>query len=116
LARGCEPNTSGEEGLAVRAQAIKLYEATYLALAEAPEIIAGNRRAAAELFMKAEPSKLGLATIQTLLEDTNMLDYVPQPTGVKAYAEYMKKSGLLNNALTNWKDAFFDNVHALMGN
>ncbi len=99
-----------------RSENPKLYEATYLALAEAQKIIAGNRPAAAELFMKAEPSKLGLATIQKLLEDPDMLDYVPQPTGVMAYAEYMKKSGLLNNALTSWKDAFFDNVHALPGN
>lgn len=93
----------------------KLYEATYRALAEAQKVIAADKKAAAELFMKAEPSKLGLDTIQKLLEDGNMLDFVPQPTGVTAYAEYMKKSGLLNNALASWKDAFFDNVHALPG-
>ena len=51
-----------------------------------------------------------------MLQDSNMPDYVPQPTGLMAYAEYMKKSGLLNNALTSWNDAFFDNVHALPGN
>jgi hypothetical protein len=40
--------------------------------------------------------------------EDNSFRYVPQPTGVMAYAGYMKKSGLLNNALTSWKDAFFD--------
>ena len=94
----------------------KLYEATYLALVEAQKIIAANKRAAAELFLKAEPSKLSLDTIQKLIEDPNMLDFVPQPTGVMAYADYMKRSGLLNHTLTSWKDAFFDNVHALPGN
>ena len=79
-------------------------------------LLVARRNGHGSFTPKAEPSKLGLATIQTLLEDTNMLDYVPQPTGVMAYAEYMKKSGLLNNALTSWKDAFFDNVHALPGN
>jgi hypothetical protein len=33
-----------------------------------------------------------------------------------AYAEYMKKAGLIHRPLTSWKDAFFDNVHALAGN
>jgi NitT/TauT family transport system substrate-binding protein len=94
----------------------KLYEATYLALAEAQKIIAGDRGAAAALFLKAEPSKLGLDTIQKLLEDPNMLDFVTAPTGVMAYADYMKRSGLLNHQLASWKDAFFDNVHALPGN
>lgn len=94
----------------------KLYEATYAALAQAQEIIKSDKRAAAELFQKAESSKLGLETIQKLLEDPGMLDFVPAPTGVMAYADYMKRSGLLNNALASWKDAFFDNVHALPGN
>lgn len=93
----------------------KLYEATYRALVEAQKAIASDRKSAAELFLKAEASKLGLDTIQKLLEDANMLDFVPQPTGVMAYADYMKKSGLLNNALSKWTDAFFDNVHALPG-
>jgi NitT/TauT family transport system substrate-binding protein len=93
----------------------KLYQATYQALVEAQKIIASDKKAAAELFLKAEPSKLGLDTIQKLLDDANMLDFVPQPTGVMAYADYMKKAGLLNNALSKWTDAFFDNVHALPG-
>ena len=94
----------------------KLYEATYAALAEAQKIIKADRKAAAELFLRAEPSKLGLETIQRLLEDPNMLDFLPAPTGVMAYAVYMKQSGLLNEQLASWKDAFFDNVHALPGN
>lgn len=94
----------------------KLYEATYLALAEAQKIIRSDRRAAAELFLKAEPSKLSLETIQKLLEDLQMLDFQPAPTGVMAYADYMKRSGLLNHQLNTWKEAFFENVHELAGN
>ena len=94
----------------------KLYQATYEALAEAQKMIAADRPAAAALFLKAEPSKLGIEAIEKILQDSKMLDFVPAPTGVMAYAEYMKKAGLIHRPLTSWKDAFFDNVHALAGN
>jgi hypothetical protein len=33
-----------------------------------------------------------------------------------AYSDHMARSGQLKTKLTSWKDAFFDNVHAMPGN
>ena len=85
------------------------------ALSEAMDIIRKDTRAAAELFMRREPSKLGLDTIHGIIGDEKMLYFTPAPTGVMAYSDHMVRAGLLKNKLANWKDAFFDNVHALPG-
>jgi NitT/TauT family transport system substrate-binding protein len=99
-----------------RKESPKLYQATFAALSEAMEIIGKDKRAAAELFLRREPSKLGLEAIQAIVSDDKMLYFTPVPTGVMAYAEHMARSGLLKNRLASWKDAFFDNVHELPGN
>jgi NitT/TauT family transport system substrate-binding protein len=99
-----------------RKEAPKLYQATFAALAEAMEIIRKDTRGAAELFLRREPSKLGLEAIHAIISDDKMLYCTPTPTGVMAYADHMTRTGQLKNRLVSWKDAFFDNVHALDGN
>lgn len=94
----------------------KLYQATFAALSEAMQIIGKDKRAAAELFLRRESSKLGLDAIHAIISDDKMLYFTPAPTGVMAYADHMVRSGLLKNKLASWKDAFFDNVHELPGN
>jgi NitT/TauT family transport system substrate-binding protein len=94
----------------------KLYQATFAALSEAMEIIRKDTRAAAELFLRHEPSKLSLETIHGIIADDKMLYCTPTPTGVMAYSDHMARSGQLKTKLTSWKDAFFDNVHAMPGN
>jgi len=98
-----------------RRESPKLYLATFAALSEAMDIIRKDTRAAAELFMRREPSKLGLDTIHGIIGDEKMLYFTPAPTGVMAYSDHMVRSGLLKNKLASWKDAFFDNVHGLPG-
>jgi NitT/TauT family transport system substrate-binding protein len=99
-----------------RRETPKLYQATFAALSEAMEIIHKDTRAAAELFLRREPSKLGLEAIHALIGDEKMLYYTPVPTGVIAYADHMTRTGQLKNKLATWQDAFFDNVHGMHGN
>ena len=99
-----------------RREAPKLYQATFAALSEAMEIIRKDTRAAAELFLRREPSKLGLEAVHAIISDEQMLYCTPAPTGVMAYADHMTRTGQLKNKLATWKDAFFDNVHGLPGN
>jgi NitT/TauT family transport system substrate-binding protein len=94
----------------------KLYQATFAALSEAMEIIRKDTRAAAELFLRREPSKLGLEAIHAVISDEKMLYCTPVPTGVMAFADHMTRTGQLKNKLVSWQDAFFDNVHRLPGN
>jgi NitT/TauT family transport system substrate-binding protein len=98
-----------------RKESPQLYQATFDALSEAMEIIHKEPRTAAELFLRREPSKLGLQAILDIVSDEKMLYCTPAPTGVMAYADHMTRAGQLKNKLTDWKDAFFDNVHALPG-
>ena len=99
-----------------RREAPRLYQATFAALAEAMEIIRKDTRAAAELFLRREPSKLGLEAIHAIIDNEKMLYFTPTPTGVMAYADHMMRTGQLKNKLVSWKDAFFENVHGLDGN
>jgi NitT/TauT family transport system substrate-binding protein len=99
-----------------RKEAPKLYQATFAALSEAMDIIRKDTRAAAELFLRREPSKLGLEAIHAIISDDKMLYCTPAPTGVAALADHMARTGQLKNKLVTWKDAFFDNVHGLPGN
>jgi NitT/TauT family transport system substrate-binding protein len=98
-----------------RKESPQLYQATFDALSETMEIIHKEPRTAAELFLRREPSKLGLQAILDIVSDEKMLYCTPAPTGVMAYADHMTRAGQLKNKLTDWKDAFFDNVHALPG-
>jgi NitT/TauT family transport system substrate-binding protein len=99
-----------------RKETPKLYQATFAALSEAMDIIRKDTRAAAELFLRREPSKLGLEAIHAIISDEKMLYCTPAPTGVMALADHMARTGQLKNKLATWKDAFFDNVHGLPGN
>ena len=99
-----------------RSEAPKLYQATFDALAEGMEIIRKDAKAAAELFLRREPSKLSLEAIQALISDEKMLYFTPVPTGVIAYADHMTRTGQIKNKLASWKDAFFENAHGLPGN
>ncbi|RTL65641.1 MAG: ABC transporter substrate-binding protein [Hyphomicrobiales bacterium] len=98
-----------------RTQNPKLYTATFKALVQAMDIIAADKRAAAELFARVEPSKLTVEEIHKMLLDENMLTFSPTPRKVMAFADYMHKAGYMKNQLGSWKEAFFDNVHDLQG-
>jgi NitT/TauT family transport system substrate-binding protein len=94
----------------------RMYAAAYAALKEGMERIKADTMAAAELYMKVEKPKLSVETIHAILKDENMLLFTPAPSKAMFFADFMHKSGLMKNRMASWKDAFFDNVHALPGN
>jgi len=93
----------------------KLYSATVAGLTEAMEVIKHDRRAAAELYVRTERSKLGTDEILGILNDEKMIAYTPTPTKVGVFADFMVHSGLLRHRPASWKDVFFENVHHLPG-
>ncbi|MBM3601610.1 MAG: ABC transporter substrate-binding protein [Alphaproteobacteria bacterium] len=93
----------------------KLYAATYAGLAKAMEVIRSDRRAAAELYLRVEKSRLTADQIVKMLSDDNMLTFTPQPNKVMNWADYMMKSGAIKNRMESWKDVFFEELHALPG-
>ena len=55
----------------------KLYQATYPALAEAMNIIRKDTTRGRRAVLEAEPSKLGLEAIQSIINDDKMLYFMP---------------------------------------
>lgn len=93
----------------------KLYEATYLGLSEAIDIINADKVAAADLFIRVTKSKLTKDQIMAILGDENMIAFSATPSRVMPFAEYMVKNGMLKNKPESWKDLFFPNIHHLKG-
>lgn len=94
----------------------RMYAAAYAGLKEGMDRIKADTKAAADLYMKVEKPKLPVETIHGILKDENMLLFTPAPSKVMFFADFMHKGGLMKNKMASWKDAFFDNVHALPGN
>ena len=93
----------------------RTYAATVAALEEAMTFINGNKRAAADIYLKMEKSKMTAEEIFSILQDENAIYFSPAPSRVMVWAEYMNKVGLLSNKPASWKDFFFENVHAKPG-
>ena len=89
----------------------RTYAATVAALEEAMTFINGNKRAAADIYLKMEKSKMTAEEIFSILQDENAIYFSPAPSRVMVWAEYMNKVGLLSNKPASWKDFFFENVH-----
>ena len=93
----------------------KLYQATFEALKEAMEVIAADKGAAVDLYLKAENSKLTRDQVLAIVTDPAMMTFSPTPKKVMVFADYMAKAGLLKTRPASWKDVFFGNIHDAPG-
>ena len=92
----------------------KLYRAFYDALDDAMAFINGNKKAAAELWIAAEHSKLTLPFIMRILDDPENV-YTTVPEKVMKYAEFMHKTGAIRVAPAKWTDLFFPEIQGKSG-
>jgi NitT/TauT family transport system substrate-binding protein len=92
----------------------KLYAAFMSALEEAMTFIAGDKRAAAELWIAAEKSKLPLGFVEKILNDPENV-FTTTPQNVMKYAEFMQKVGSIKETPTSWKDMFFPAIYSKPG-
>ncbi len=89
----------------------KTYAAVAAAFEEAMAFINRDKRAAAELYKRAEKTRLTVDEVHKILQDENTIYFSPAPSKVMLWADYMGKVGMLNNKASSWKDFFFENVH-----
>jgi len=89
----------------------KTYAAVAAAFEEAMAFIHRDKRAAAELYTRAEKTRLTADQVYKILQDENALYFSPAPSKVMVWADYMGKVGLLKNKASSWNDFFFENVH-----
>lgn len=91
-----------------------LAEAVVAALEEAMRRISADPAKAAATYLAMEPSKLSPDFVEQLLRDPENA-YSVSPAGIKAYADFMIKTGQLKSPVADWKDAYFPLVYDRSG-
>jgi NitT/TauT family transport system substrate-binding protein len=92
----------------------KTYKAVLAAIEEATKFINADKRAAAELWVKAEKSKLSVEFIEKLLRDPENV-FTTTPNNVMKYVEFMHKVGSIKEKPASWRELFFPEVHDKQG-
>ena len=97
-----------------RSENPKIYAAFVAALDESMKIINGDKKAAAETYLRLAKSKLSLESVEKLLNDPKIV-FTTTPNNVIKYADFMYKVGSIKVKPQSWKDLFFPNAYSLPG-
>jgi NitT/TauT family transport system substrate-binding protein len=92
----------------------KIVEAFVAALDEAVKFINANRKEAAEIWVKAENSRMPAAEAERIIRLPEN-EWTMTPKKVMAYADFMSRNGLIPARPESWKDLFFPEIHGLPG-
>jgi len=84
------------------------------ALTRANAWIKANRRAAAELYVRAERSPLAPDLVEAILGEAG-IDYTVTPERVAAFAGFQHRTGQVPVPLADWRDLFFPTLHDVAG-
>jgi sulfonate transport system substrate-binding protein len=84
------------------------------AIREAIDYIHKDKRAAAEIYLKAEPSKLTVDYLAKVLEDP-AVRFTLAPENSSKIAEFLARIGTLKQKPSDWKDGFFPQLHGENG-
>jgi NitT/TauT family transport system substrate-binding protein len=92
----------------------KVVQALVAALDEAMKFINANQKEAAEIWVKAEASKMTPAEAERIIRLPEN-EWTMTPKNIMAYAEFMGRIGMIPAKPESWKDAFFPEIHNLPG-
>jgi NitT/TauT family transport system substrate-binding protein len=92
----------------------KIVEAFVAALDEAVKFINQNRKEAAEIWVRAENSRMPAAEAERIIRLPEN-EWTMTPKKVMAYADFMSRNGLIPARPESWKDLFFAEIHGLPG-
>jgi NitT/TauT family transport system substrate-binding protein len=92
----------------------KVYAAFVAALDDATAQINGNKRAAAETYLRISKDKDSLDDILKMLNDPE-IKYTTTPNNVMKYVDFMHKIGSIKVKPGSWKEMFFPNAQMLHG-
>jgi NitT/TauT family transport system substrate-binding protein len=92
----------------------KIVQAFLGALEESIKFINASQKEAAELWVKAEGSKMPAAEAERIIRLPEN-EWTMVPKKVMAYAEFMSRIGLIPVKPESWKDAFFEDLHGHPG-
>ncbi|HEX8741456.1 MAG TPA: ABC transporter substrate-binding protein [Casimicrobiaceae bacterium] len=92
----------------------KVYAAFVAALDEATALINGDKRAAAETYLRISKDKSGVDFILKMLDDPE-IKYTTTPNNVMKYVDFMYKIHSIKVKPESWKEMFFPNAQSLPG-
>ncbi|MBI3372835.1 MAG: ABC transporter substrate-binding protein [Betaproteobacteria bacterium] len=91
------------------------YRAVLAALKGAIEIINRDKRAAAQVYLEEERSKLTADFVHKTLADPEFV-VTTTPQGIMKYADFMHRVKGIRNRPASWKDVYFPEIHGEGGN
>jgi NitT/TauT family transport system substrate-binding protein len=92
----------------------KTYAAVMAALQEATDFINRDKRAAAEIYVKATKDKTGVDGILKIMSDPT-IEYSLVPGSIVKMVDFMYKIGTIKTKPSSWKEMFFPNAHIMPG-
>lgn len=93
----------------------QIHAAFWNALQESTKRINADKRAAAQIYLKASNDrKSTVEEILQLLEDPEIV-YSVTPNRVMAVTDFLSKAGAIKRRASSWRDMFFAEAHALPG-
>jgi NitT/TauT family transport system substrate-binding protein len=84
----------------------KLFAAFVAAMKEATAFINADKRKGSEIYLKVSGEKTSVDDILEVLADKE-IQYNNRVGGIKAFVDFMAKTGSLKNPPKDWKDMFF---------
>ena len=93
----------------------KVMQAFLTALDESIKFINANQKEAAEIWVKAENSKMPAAEAERIIRLPEN-EWTTVPKKIMAYADFMSRTGMIPVKPEGWKDAFFEEIHGRPGN
>jgi len=84
----------------------KLFAAFVAGMKEATDIINADKRKGAEIYIKVSGEKTSVDDIMEVLADKE-IQYNNKVGGIRAFVDFMAKTGSLKNPPKDWKDMFF---------
>jgi NitT/TauT family transport system substrate-binding protein len=93
----------------------KIVQALLVALDESITFINANQKEAAEIWVKAENSRMPAAEAERIIRLPEN-EWTMVPKKIMAYAEFMSRIGMIPVKPESWKDAFFEELHGRPGN
>jgi NitT/TauT family transport system substrate-binding protein len=89
----------------------KLFAAFVAAMKEATDVINADKRKGAEIYIKVSGEKTSVDDIMEVLADKE-IQYNNRVGGIRAFVDFMAKTGSLKNPPKDWKDMFFAEAFA----
>jgi NitT/TauT family transport system substrate-binding protein len=92
----------------------KLYSSLFCAAEKAVTFINQNKKDAAQIYNRSEPSNLTEADVGKILSDPEVV-YMLIPERTQVFGDFMYRAGIISKKPMVWKDFFFADVQGMPG-